>query len=120
MTNGTINSAIAPVAAEIIPGRPPVNAIITAIQKDAYKPTIGSTPAIIEKAMASGIKANATTIPARISPRTFENQDVFIFSINFLYSYFIIYGFFPYYKKAIAIVYHLLCQKGTFLGTFLN
>ena len=33
---------------------------------EAYKPTIGSTPAIIENAIASGIKAKATTIPASI------------------------------------------------------
>ncbi|EWG98607.1 hypothetical protein Q427_29630 [Halomonas sp. BC04] len=29
---------------------------------------------MIEKAMASGINANATTIPARVSPLTLENQ----------------------------------------------
>ncbi len=34
-TRVTINSAMAPVAAEIIPGRPPVNAVTTAIQKEA-------------------------------------------------------------------------------------
>ena len=77
---------MAPVAAEIIAGRPPTNAIITAIQKEAYKPTIGSTPAIMEKAIASGIKANATTIPARISPRTFENHSFFNFSITMFYT----------------------------------
>jgi hypothetical protein len=32
-------------------GRPPTKEITTAIQKDAYKPTLGSTPAIIENAM---------------------------------------------------------------------
>ena len=31
----TISSAIAPVAAEIMPGRPPVKAMTTAMQKDA-------------------------------------------------------------------------------------
>lgn len=61
---------MAPVAAEIIPGRSPTKAITTAIQNEAYRPTLGSTPAMIEKAIASGIKANATTVPARISPRT--------------------------------------------------
>lgn len=30
---------------------------MTAIQNEAYSPTIGSTPAIIENAIASGIKA---------------------------------------------------------------
>ena len=34
-TRPTINSAIAPVAAEIMPGRPPAKAITTAMQKDA-------------------------------------------------------------------------------------
>src|SRR5690554_138991 len=53
-TSVTINNAMAPVAAEIIPGRPPTKAIITAIQKEAYRPTLGSTPAIMEKAIASG------------------------------------------------------------------
>ena len=69
-----MTNAIAPVAAEIIPGRPPTKLMTTAIQKEAYKPTFGSTPAIIEKAMASGIKARATTSPDKISPRTLENH----------------------------------------------
>ena len=34
-TSTTITSAMAPVAAEIMPGRPPANAITTAIQKEA-------------------------------------------------------------------------------------
>ena len=61
-------------AAEIIPGRPPTKLITTAIQNEAYKPTFGSTPAMIEKAMASGIKARATTRPDNTSPRTLENH----------------------------------------------
>ena len=65
---------MAPVAAEIMPGLPPSIEVSTAIQKDAYKPTFGSTPAIIEKAIASGINARATTMPARESPRTFPSQ----------------------------------------------
>ena len=73
-TKSTITSAIAPVAAEIIPGRPPTKLITTAIQNDAYKPTFGSTPAIIEKAIASGIKASATTKPDNVSPRILENH----------------------------------------------
>ena len=77
LTSVTINSAIAPVAADIMPGRPPTKAIITAIQNEAYKPTFGSTPAIIEKAIASGIRASATTIPASTSPRTLESQSLF-------------------------------------------
>ena len=35
LTSGTTTSAIAPVAAEIIAGRPPMNAIVTAIVNDA-------------------------------------------------------------------------------------
>jgi hypothetical protein len=65
--------AIAPVAAEIMPGRPPVKAITTAMQNEAYRPTFGSTPAMIENAMASGIRASATTSPASRSLRMFEN-----------------------------------------------
>ena len=68
---------IAAVAAEIIPGRPPAKALITAIENEAYSPTFGSTPAMIEKAIASGIRARATTRPANMSPRTFENQSFF-------------------------------------------
>lgn len=70
----TITSAIAPVAAEIMPGRPPVNAITTAMLNDAYSPTFGSIPAMMENAIASGISARATTMPASRSPRTLENQ----------------------------------------------
>ncbi|MNF96973.1 hypothetical protein D3C84_797840 [compost metagenome] len=77
LTRVTISSAMAPVAAEIIPGRPPTKAITTAIQKEAYRPTLGSTPAMIEKAMASGMRARATTRPARMSPRMLENQVCF-------------------------------------------
>ena len=69
-----MSSAIAPVAAEIMPGRPPVKAMITAMEKEAYKPTFGSTPAIIEKAMASGINASATTSPASRSFLVLENH----------------------------------------------
>nr|AAM08066.1 hypothetical protein [Providencia rettgeri] len=75
-----MSNAIAPVAAEIMPGRPPTNAITTAIQNEAYRPTLGSTPAIIENAIASGMSANATTIPANRSPLILENHSSFIFS----------------------------------------
>ena len=74
LTKVTISSAIAAVAAEIIAGRPPIKAITTAIENEAYSPTCGSTPAIIEKAIASGISAKPTTIPAKISARTLENH----------------------------------------------
>src|SRR5699024_3093620 len=87
--NGAITKAIAPVAAEIIPGRPPTKAMMTAIQKEAYKPTIGSTPARMEKAIASGIKAKATTVPARISALIFENHSFLIFSTTYFYTSYI-------------------------------
>ena len=35
---------------------------------------MGSTPAMIENAIASGIRAKATTVPARMSARTFPSQ----------------------------------------------
>ena len=73
-TSATSSTAMAPVAAEIIPGRPPTKAMTTAIQKDAYSPTFGSTPAIMEKAIASGMRASATTVPAITSRRGFENH----------------------------------------------
>jgi len=69
---------MAAVAAEIIPGRPPAKAVTTAIQKEAYSPTFGSTPAMIEKAMASGIKASATTVPASTSARMLLNHSCWI------------------------------------------
>jgi len=72
-----MTSAMAPVAALIMPGRPPTKAITTAMQKLAYRPTLGSTPAMMEKAMASGISARATTRPASTSPRVLKNQVFF-------------------------------------------
>lgn len=69
-----ISSAIAPVAAEIRPGRPPTKAVTTAIMNEAYSPTFGSTPAMIEKAIASGISAKATRIPANMSVLTLDNH----------------------------------------------
>ena len=66
-TSGAITSATAPVAAEIIAGRPPSTAVVTAMVKDANRPRRGSTPAMIEKAIASGMSARATTSPARTS-----------------------------------------------------
>src|SRR4051794_39898681 len=64
MTRATV-----PVAAEIIAGRPPTNAMVTAIVNDANRPIAGSTPAMIENEMASGISARATTSPASTSVR---------------------------------------------------
>lgn len=74
LTKVTINTAVAAVAAEIIPGLPPVIATITAMEKEAYNPTFGSTPAMIENAIASGISASATTSPDRMSARIFPNH----------------------------------------------
>ena len=58
-------SAMAPVAAEIMPGRPPANEMMMAIENEAYRPTLGSTPAMIENEIASGMSARATTRPDR-------------------------------------------------------
>ena len=73
-TRGTRTSAIAPVAAEIMPGRPPEKAMMIAIENEAYSPTFGSTPAIIEKEIASGIRARATTRPDSRSVRGRDNH----------------------------------------------
>ena len=73
-TRSTITSAIAPVAAEIMPGRPPAIEVTTAMQNEAYSPTLGSTPAMIENAIASGIRASATSRPDSTSPRTLPSH----------------------------------------------
>lgn len=52
------------------------------MQKDAYRPTLGSTPAIIENAMASGIKARATSVPDSKSLLTLVNQFFLKYKIN--------------------------------------
>ena len=57
-------------APEIMPGRPPIKAVMRPTIKAAYSPTRGSTPATKAKAIASGTKARATVKPANIS--TFE------------------------------------------------
>ncbi|NYJ67199.1 hypothetical protein HNR16_001987 [Pseudoclavibacter chungangensis] len=62
-----MTSAIAAVAAVIIAGRPPRNAIEIAITIEENKPTSAGTPAAIANAMASGMSARPTTIPARTS-----------------------------------------------------
>src|SRR5699024_9374484 len=76
---------------EIIPGRPPTKEITTAIINDAYSPTIWSTPAIIEKAIASGINASATTIPERISHLTLETHSLLILFTTIFILLFLIY-----------------------------
>ena len=65
-----MTSATAPVAAEIIAGRPPRKAMETAMVNDANRPTRGSTPAMMENEIASGMSASATTSPARTSVRS--------------------------------------------------
>src|SRR5690625_2742501 len=50
-------------------GPPPKNAIETAIVNDANSPTRGSTPAIIENEIASGISTSATISPPITSMR---------------------------------------------------
>jgi hypothetical protein len=57
------------VAAEIIARRPPTTAMVTAMVKEANRPIAGSTPAMIENEIASGISASATTRPASTSVR---------------------------------------------------
>jgi hypothetical protein len=49
------------VAAEIMAGRPPTIAIVTAIVNEENNPTRGSTPAMIENEIASGISAITET-----------------------------------------------------------
>lgn len=72
-----MTSATAPVAAEIIAGLPPTKEMTTAMVNEANRPTAGSTPAMIENEIASGISARPTTRPARASVRkTFgDSQD---------------------------------------------
>ncbi|GAA2550110.1 hypothetical protein GCM10009861_07360 [Neomicrococcus aestuarii] len=41
--------------------------MVTAMMKAENNPTLGSTPAMTENAIASGIKASATTSPASTS-----------------------------------------------------
>ena len=55
----------------------------TAMINEAYNPTIGSTPAMIENEIASGINASATTIPANIFvPGAVSHSFFNLFSIN--------------------------------------
>jgi hypothetical protein len=54
------------------------------MQNDAYRPTIGSTPAMIENAIDSGIRARDTVKPASVSPLIFENHSFLIVSIRMI------------------------------------
>ena len=70
LTKLTITTAKAPVAPDIIPGRPPKIAVIKPIINAPYKPTIGEIPATKAKATASGTRARATVIPDKRSSFT--------------------------------------------------
>ncbi len=72
---GAMTSATAPVAAEIIARRPPTMEIVTAMVNEAKRPMAGSTPAMIENEIASGISASATTRPPRTSVRQTFGSD---------------------------------------------
>ena len=63
----TKTTATAPVAPDIIPGRPPKIDVTKPIINAAYNPVRGDKPAMSANATASGIKAMATVKPERIS-----------------------------------------------------
>ena len=67
ITSGAKIIATAPVAPEIIPGRPPKMEVMSPIINAAYSPNVGSTWATNEKAIASGTKAKDTVSPDKIS-----------------------------------------------------
>ena len=69
-TSATMTTAKAPVAPEIIPGRPPKTAVTNPTRKAAYSPTKGCTPATKANATASGIRAKATVSPDKSSVLT--------------------------------------------------
>jgi hypothetical protein len=61
-----ITTAIAPVAPEIIPGRPP-KIEVTNPQQTLHKDQLTEINQLIKKATASGIKAKATVNPDKTS-----------------------------------------------------
>jgi len=67
LAKATITIAIAPVAPEIIPGRPPKTEVISPMLNAAYKPVNGFKPATKANATASGTRAKATVSPDKIS-----------------------------------------------------
>lgn len=69
-------TAIAPVAPDIMAGRPPSREVMKPITNAAYKPVRGEKPASSAKAIASGTNANATVVPDRISVLKFTGLDV--------------------------------------------
>src|SRR5690606_447102 len=66
-TSDTNTTATAPVAPEIIPGRPPRIEVTNPIINAAYNPVRGDNPAISAKATASGTSAIATVRPDNTS-----------------------------------------------------
>ena len=58
---------MAPVAPEIMPGRPPNMAVMAPIKKALNSPTRGSSPATNANAIASGISIRETVIPDKTS-----------------------------------------------------
>ena len=66
-TIGPITSATEPAAAVTIAGRPPSNDMLIHSTTEASRLTLGSTPAITEKEITSGINASAVITPASAS-----------------------------------------------------
>lgn|GEM_PF-5909792 len=66
-TIGPITSATEPAAAVTIAGRPPRKDMPRQSTTEAIRLTVGSTPAITEKEITSGISARAVITPARVS-----------------------------------------------------
>ena len=79
----SIKRAVEPVTEVIMAILPPNIARVTESMKAPNKPTLGSTPAIPEKAIASGIIANATTRPARTSREGEANLSLANKLVNF-------------------------------------
>ena len=100
---GATTTAIAPVAPEIIPGRPPAIEVTKPIVKAAYKPTSGLTPAIIAKATASGTSARATVKPDKISFFGFADAYLLI-SVNNI-------GFFSLFFSGVTLALASLVQR---------
>jgi hypothetical protein len=78
---------------------------------EVYKPTIGSTPAMMENAIASGIKAKATTIPASIFLPGWLSHSFLIFQNHNLLSF--LFNYIVKYIRKVSYVYPLmkLCVK---------
>jgi hypothetical protein len=75
LTRETITTARAPVAPDIMPGRPPNIAASNPTINAACNQTRGFTPATNENAIASGTRASATVSPESISVLTWFLSD---------------------------------------------